>query len=229
MMMFSSGTKVEPRRRINDDASARQALADVVVGVAFEDEGHARRDETRRSSGRRSRVKCRRIGVVGQSLRAVPAGDLAAGEGADDAVDVADGEFGADGLPPFDGRGAQGQQYGLVERLFEAVVLGDLAVTAHVGVDLGLVEEVREVEPPGLPVVDGPFRVEEVGAADHLVDRAEAESGHPLPDFLGDEAHEVDHVLGLAGEVAAQARVLGGHADRAGVEVADAHHDAARG
>ena len=43
----------------------------------------------------------------------------------------------------------------------------------------------------------------------------------------GDEAHEVDHVLGLAGELLAQPRVLGGDARRAGVEVADAHHDAA--
>jgi hypothetical protein len=35
-------------------------------------------------------------------------------------------------------------------------------------------------------------------------------------------------VLGLAGEALAQHRVLRGHADRAGVEVALAHHDAAR-
>jgi hypothetical protein len=34
-------------------------------------------------------------------------------------------------------------------------------------------------------------------------------------------------VLGLAGEALAQHRVLRGHADRAGVEVALAHHDAA--
>ena len=34
-------------------------------------------------------------------------------------------------------------------------------------------------------------------------------------------------MLGLAAELAAQHRVLRGHADRAGVEVALAHHDAA--
>ena len=44
----------------------------------------------------------------------------------------------------------------------------------------------------------------------------------------GDEAHEIDDVLGLAGEALAQLRVLRGHADRAGVQVADAHHDAAQ-
>ena len=47
--------------------------------------------------------------------------------------------------------------------------------------------------------------------------------------LLGDEAHEVDDVLGLAREVRAQARVLRGDAGRAGVQVADAHHDAAEG
>ena len=41
MMMFSSGAKVEPLRRIDDELCAGKALADVVVGVAFEVEGHA--------------------------------------------------------------------------------------------------------------------------------------------------------------------------------------------
>ncbi len=50
---------------------------------------------------------------------------------------------------------------------------------------------------------------------------------HQLAHFLGDEEEEVDDVLGLAGEALAQHRVLGGDADRAGVEMALAHHDAA--
>ncbi len=57
--------------------------------------------------------------------------------------------------------------------------------------------------------------------------RAEAEAGHVLAEVLGDEAEEVDDVLGLAGEELAQLLVLRGHSDRAGVEVALAHHDAA--
>ncbi len=69
---------------------------------------------------------------------------------------------------------------------------------------------------------------EPVAAADHLLEGAEAELGHQLAHFLGDEAHEVDDVLRLAGELGPQPRVLRGHADRAGVQVADAHHDAAQ-
>ena len=44
-MMFSSGTKRRAVRRVDDDLAAGQALADVVVGVAFEGQGHAPRDE----------------------------------------------------------------------------------------------------------------------------------------------------------------------------------------
>ncbi len=52
---------------------------------------------------------------------------------------------------------------------------------------------------------------------------------HHLAHFLGDEEEIVDDVLGLAGEALAQHRVLRGHAHRAGVQVALAHHDAAGG
>ncbi len=69
--------------------------------------------------------------------------------------------------------------------------------------------------------------VEQLGLADHLVKAAEAERGHDLADFLGDEEEVVDDVLGLAGEALAQQGILRGDADRAGVEVALAHHDAA--
>ncbi len=57
--------------------------------------------------------------------------------------------------------------------------------------------------------------------------RAIAELGHQLAHFLGDEEEEVDDVLGLADEALAQHRVLRRDADRAGVEMALAHHDAA--
>ena len=72
------------------------------------------------------------------------------------------------------------------------------------------------------------LRFQQVGAADHFVDGAEAELGHDFAHFLGDEAHEIDGMRGVAGEFLAQLRVLRGHAHRAGVEMADAHHDAAQ-
>jgi hypothetical protein len=49
-----------------------------------------------------------------------------------------------------------------------------------------------------------------------------------LAHLLGDVLHEVLDELRLAAEAFAQLGVLGRDTDRAGVEVADAHHDAAR-
>src|SRR5258706_1620069 len=68
---------------------------------------------------------------------------------------------------------------------------------------------------------------QELGAADHFGDGPEAELGHDFAEFFGDEEHVVDDVLGLALEFFAELGVLRGDANGAGVEVADAHHDAA--
>ena len=131
------------------------------------------------------------------------------------------------------GRGVGGQGVGgeldqlVVERLLQAVVLLDDLVARGALGQLGHVEERRQVQALRLPVVDGARRRRALGVADGLLDGAEAQLGEDLADLLGDELEEVDDVLGLAGEPLAQHRVLGGDADRAGVQVADAHHDAA--
>ncbi len=155
-------------------------------------------------------------------------GDLVAEHGADRAVDVADRQRELDRLGVLDRRAAGGDQRGLVERAFQPVVLHRHAAAGDVGRHGRLVEDRREVEPLGLPVLDGRLEVQPVDAADHLVHRAEAERRHVLAHLLGDEAEEVRDELGLAGEALAQLGVLRGDADRAGVEVADAHHDAAQ-
>ena len=85
-----------------------------------------------------------------------------------------------------------------------------------------------EVQLVRLPMRGGLRGVQRADLADHLVDRAEAQLRHQLADFFGDEHEEVLHELRLAVEPLPQHRVLGGHAHRAGVEVADPHHDAAR-
>ena len=58
--------------------------------------------------------------------------------------------------------------------------------------------------------------------------RAHAEAAHQLAHLVGDVEEEVDDVLGLALEALAQLGVLRGDPDRARVQVAGAHHDAAR-
>lgn len=115
----------------------------------------------------------------------------------------------------FDGGLAQIQQGGHVEGFLQAVVLGNLAVAPHFRPHFRLVQDGGEVQPFGLPVVDGLLGLQHIGTSHHFVDGAEAELSHPLADFLGDEPHVVDHVVGVAHEVLPQFRVLGRHTHRA--------------
>ena len=70
---------------------------------------------------------------------------------------------------------------------------------------------------------------QQVGAADGLLQRAQAQRRQDLAHLLGDEAHQVDDLLRRAGEALAQVGALGADADRAGVGVALADQDAAHG
>ena len=117
----------------------------------------------------------------------------------------------------------------MVERAQQAVVLFFAVVARDVGGHVRLMEDAREIEAARLPVVDARAHVEQVGAADQIVDAADAELRHQLARFLGDEEQEIDDVLGLARELLAQLRILRGDADRAGIQMALAHHDAALG
>ena len=114
-----------------------------------------------------------------------------------------------------------------VEHLLEVMVLQLAVEDADACRHLRLGEQPREVEPLRLPVLDQRALVEHLHLPDHLVEGAIAELGHHLAHFLGDEEEVVDDVLGLADEALAQHRVLRRDADRAGVEVAHAHHHAA--
>ena len=65
---------------------------------------------------------------------------------------------------------------------------------------------------------------------DHVVHLADAQVGHDLRELSSaTKKNIVDHVLGLAGELLAQLRVLRGDAHRAGVQMAHPHHQAAGG
>src|SRR5258708_2142425 len=109
--------------RENDDLAAGQTFADIIVGVTLEGEGHAPGHEGAETlAGAASEMNFDR--VFGQTLGSPSPGDLAAYDGADDAVDVADGQHGDNLFLPLDGRLAQFQQDGVVEGFFEAVILG---------------------------------------------------------------------------------------------------------
>lgn len=69
-------------------------------------------------------------------------------------------------------------------------------------------------------------RLKAIGASDHFLDRAEAHLRHELTQLLSNKSHEIHHMLWLTGKLSAQPRVLRGDASRAGIQVANPHHNA---
>ena len=89
-------------------------------------------------------------------------------------------------------------------------------------------EERAEVERVGRGVAR-PLLAEQVGAADGLVERPEAEAGEALAHLERDEAQVRLHHLRCPRELRAELGALARDPDRARVEVARAHHQAALG
>src|SRR5271157_1487407 len=115
----------------------------------------------------------------------------------------------------------------MVKGARETMVLG-LCAARCVG-NLRLSQKRREVESPGLPVIERGLRLEQIRAADDLIERAQSELGEDLAHLLRYEEEEPHRMLGQAREALSQLRILRGDADRTGVEVAHAHENAAQG
>ena len=113
-----------------------------------------------------------------------------------------------------------------VERVRERRFLRARAPQRHVR--RGRMQDAREIDPARLPVLDGRVGLEQVHAADEVVEPGDPEPGHDPARLLRDEEEEVHDVLGLALEAPAQLGILRRDPDRARVQVAGAHHHAAR-
>ena len=212
-------------QRADDDGAAGEALADIVVGVAEHLELEALDGEgAERLAGRAAQADGEVAG--GELVHAVAAGDLGRDPGADGAVDVPDivGEL---HLLAVLEHGPGVLDHAGVERVGDLVAPGDRAGAAVLaGVDLGQERVEVEIVEVGVAAAD---LAQEIGAADGLLQRAQAQGRQDLAHLLGDEAHQVDDLLGPAGEALAQVGALGADADRAGVGVALADQDAAHG
>ena len=165
-------------------------------------------------------------GSIGKTRGTVAARNLAAEHGPHGAMYVADIEAAGHGRLRFE-RGFRLRNESVVERRAEPVILTGGAATRNTRRQLGLIKDRREIDALRLPVGIVNVHVDLFHVADHFVDATEAKLGHVLAHLLGDEEEEVDDVLRCAGEALAQNGILGGDADRAGIQVALAHHNAA--
>ena len=164
--------------------------------------------------------------TVRQSGRTMTPRDLAREHGAHRAMHVADRQPEFHHRFVFDRFLGQVQEL-VIERLHQTVILRDRAPAADALGHFGIVEHGLEVQPLGLPMVDRTAHLQLVDVAHHIFQLPETQLGHKLAHFFGDKEEKVDDVLRRAIELGAQARILGGNAHRARIEMALAHHDAA--
>src|SRR5438876_7758475 len=92
----------------------------------------------------------------------------------------------------------------------------------------GHVQDPREIQLLGLPMVNRLAHVELVAAANHFVNGLEAQLSHQFANLLSNHAEVVDDVFGFACEFLPEDGILRRYADRARIEMADAHHNASR-
>ena len=209
----------------HDDASAREALAAVVIDGAGQLDIGARHGE-----GAEALAACAMDlegdRAVGQALRADAADDLTGQHPAEGAVDVLDLALDHD-------RGALGQRgLGLdddlgIDLVIQRVVLRAGADRRRLPGSARMREDRREIEALEPDRALGAL-AQQVAPADQVIYRADAELGHQLAQVLGHEQEVADDLVRRTAEALAQHRVLRGNADGARVEMADAHHDAAR-
>ena len=195
-MICSSATNPAgaAERGPDDQAAARQALAQVVVGVALQAQGDAAGQEGAEAlPGRAGEGDV--DGAVGQAGAAVAAGHLGPEQGADRPVDVADrhGDLDRDGV--VEGRPA-GLDQGAVEGPVQAVVLGPDAVAGRVRAGVGGSQDRGEVEARG-PSSGRRRSVMSISSGWPMTSSRERkpERGQQLADLLGDVLEEVDDEL----------------------------------
>ena len=124
-------------------------------------------------------------------------------------------------------RGPSEFHQAMIKRALQPVVLGGNNPSRHILRNPGLIEDAGEIEPSSLPVLDPRAHVEQITAANQIVQVPHTQLGHQLTDFFGDKEKVIHDMLGLALELGPQRGVLRGDPDRASIEMAFTHHDAA--
>ncbi len=195
-MIDFSGTMLASCRRADDDAAARQALADIVVAVADEIERDAARQEGAEVlAGGTGQLD--RDGVFAQAGVAEALGHLARQHGAGRAVDVADRQLDVDRLcrAPARARASSISLRSSTRRSGDsALAIKDARPRPG---SRARKEDRGEIEALRLPVGDHLLLSEQVGSADDLIERLKPRAARtPAP--LGDVEEEVDDVLGFA-------------------------------
>ncbi len=154
-------------RRIDDQLAAGEPLADVIVGVAFELERHAARQERAETLPGRS-GECEADGPRLQALGPVLARDLARQHRPHRAIHVANRQLEFDRSAVLDRLACMIDQL-RVQRLFQAVILRNGAAPLHAARNLRVVQHLRKIQAARLPMLHAGAHFDHVHAPDHLL------------------------------------------------------------
>ncbi len=94
---------------------------------------------------------------------------------------------------------------------------------------IGIFQNGPKIHPVPVGLTDLFLPLQEVCAPYQLIYAAYPELCHVFPQLLRNKAHKVHHILRFSPEALPQLRILGRHAYRAGIQVADTHHHTAHG
>ena len=207
------------------DLAARQALADVVVGLALQLEVHAPGEEGAEALPGAAREP-EPHPSLGQAGVAEAARDLAGDATAHREVMVADRVVAGERQSALEVR-RQFLDDLAVERDQSRPVVARLRVLPRYrGAALGRREQHREVEQLCARDIGVIHPHQQVVPADHLVEGARAQGREDLPHLLSDEREVGDDLLRRPLELGAQVLALGGDAGGTGVQVALPGHGA---
>ncbi|TFA98676.1 hypothetical protein CCMA1212_009587 [Trichoderma ghanense] len=215
-------------RRVDNQATTRQALADVVVGITLQLESDTWREErTKGLAGRALDVDVN--SVKRETLTTISLGDLVRQRSAH-------GTIGVDNVALNSRREALVKsQLGLRNQLVVqsdvelVVLLADVEGSDARSESVGGRQQQRQVNVGSLLGAQVLPHLEDLNTANHLVDGSETKLGHDGSKLVGDVVEEVDDVLRSTGKLLAELGVLGSDTHGAGVQMAFAHHDAAHG
>ena len=110
--------------------------------------------------------------------------------------------------------------------MLNAVILFLALVPCHALRRCRHVEDLREIQSLRLPMLNPAACIEQVGAANQIIELPNAHLRHQFAQLFGNEEEIIDNMFGLTSKSFTQHRVLRCHTHRTGVEVALTHHDA---
>src|SRR6202034_1236302 len=180
-------------RRVDDDAPARQPLADIVVRLSLELKRHAFGEEGPEALPRGALefdMDC----FVTQSGVPVSPCDDAGYHRSCRSIGVTDGKVEPHVLAAFDSVFRIGNETP-IEHVLEPVILRDASKNGVFRPGGRLEEQVRKVESLRLGVLVELVLVQHLPLADHFIERAVAKFGHQRAHLFGDEEEIIDDML----------------------------------